>query len=73
MSAHDQNRYPFDHSSACRKRRKVQSLHVKSDGKRTSKFCAVTSLRTKSVPPTDGVKSNTGRSKWSSNCNRKPP
>lgn len=73
ISAHDQNRYPLDHSSACRKSLIVQSLHVKSGGNLTWNRCAVTSLRTKSVPPTDGVKSKTGRSKWSNNCNRNPP
>lgn len=73
ISAHDQNRYPFDHSSAWRNSRNVQSLHEKSDGKRTWKFWAVTSFRTKSVPPTDGVKSSIGRSNSSSICNRKPP
>lgn len=73
ISAQDQKRYPFDHSSAWRISLNVQSVHVKSDGKRTSKFWAVTSARTNSEPPTDGVKSKTGRSRWSNNCNLNPP
>lgn len=35
ISAHDQKRYPLDHSSACLSNRNVQLLQVKSDGNLT--------------------------------------